>query len=436
VEAIAHLTKGLDLLKTLPDTPERAQQELTLQLALGAPLVATKSYAAPEAERVYIRARELCRQLGETPQLFWALISLLGVDLVRAEVQTARELAERLLSLARSVHSPTYLMWAHNVLGMTLYCLGDFALAQDHLEQALALYDPQKHAPLVSGDVQDSRVSCLCYAAPARWALGYPDQALKRSQEALTLAQELSHPYSLAWALGYGADLHWFCGKGQMVRQQAEALRALSSEQGFAHYLAQGTIWRGWALAEQGQGEEGVAQIRQGLAAYQATGSELARPRFLALLAEAYGKVGQAAEGLHALAEALTLVNKTGERYYEAELYRLKGELTLQKFQVPSRVGSAHQKVRIAEAGTVGGAHPTGEEEAEEYFLRAIEIARRQSAKSLELRAVISLSRLWQSQGKQQEAHKMLAEIYGWFTEGFDTRDLQEAKALLEELNH
>ncbi len=198
--------------------------------------------------------------------------------------------------------------------------------------------------------------------------------------------------------------------------------------------MAVGTIQRGWALAKQGQGEEGVVQIRRGLAAYQATEQELFRPGFLALLAEAYGKVGQAEEGLSALAEALTLVNKTGERWYEAELYRLKGTLTLQ-----SRQSQASQRQVEDDSENTNPQHPAlsthAEAEAEVCFLKAIEIARKQQAKSLELRAVMSLAHLWQNQGKKEEAHEMLVEIYGWFTEGFDTKDLQEAKALLEELS-
>jgi predicted ATPase len=190
----------------------------------------------------------------------------------------------------------------------------------------------------------------------------------------------------------------------------------LSTEQGIPHYLAMGTIWRGWALAVQGQVKEGITQIRQGLAAWRAMGAELARPTSLALLAEACGKGGQTEEGMIALTEALGIMDKNGERAYEAELYRLKGELTLQQFQVP---GSKFQV-----------------EEAEEGFQKAIDIARDQQAKSLELRAATSLARLWQQQEKQKEAHQMLSEIYGWFTEGFDTKDLQEAKTLIEELNH
>ncbi len=266
----------------------------------------------------------------------------------------------------------------------------------------------------------------LSLGAWVLWMLGYPNQALERIRDALTLAQELSHPYSLAFALDFAAELHQFRQEGQAAQQWAEAVMTVSTEQGFPLLLARGTIVRGWALAEQGQREEGVAQTRQGLAAYRATGAELRRPHYLALLAEAYGKVGRAEEGLSVLAEALAQMHRTGERAYEAELYRLKGELTLQKFQVSG------SKFQVQESPKSEVRSP--ESEAEEYFLRAIEIARRQSAKSWELRAAISLSRLWQQQGKKEEARQMLAEIYDWFTEGFDTADLQEAKALLEAL--
>src|SRR5262249_13066004 len=256
-------------------------------------------------------------------------------------------------------------------------------------------------------------VACLSYMAWVLWYLGYPDQALKRSQEALTLAQELSHPYSVAQALFFAAELHHLRQEAQAVRERAEAVITLAAEQGFPFWLAQGTSLRGWALVKQGQRrEEGIAQLRQGLAVYQSTGAELGRPYYLAELAEVCGLVGQAEEGLRMLAEALTVVCKSGE-LSETEICRLKGELTL----------------------TVRGLEFEVQREAEECFQKAIAIARRQSAKSWELRAMMSLSRLWQLQGKQKEAHDMLAEIYGWFTEGFDTKDLQDAKRLIEELS-
>ncbi|MBI3798431.1 MAG: hypothetical protein HY268_15895 [Deltaproteobacteria bacterium] len=267
----------------------------------------------------------------------------------------------------------------------------------------------------------------MSHVARASWSLGYPDQALKRSQEALTLAQELSHPQSLAFALFPVGLLRYLRGEGEAAREPAEALIALSLEQGFAFFLATGTMMQGWALAEGGQKEEGIAQMRQGLSGLQATGAELPRVVWAGPLAEAYGKVGRAEEGLPVLSEALAFVDKTGGRFYEAELYRLKGKLVLQS------------GVRGPASENPNTQHPApstqAEAEAEACFLKAIDIARKQHAKSLELRAAMSLSRLWQQQGKKEEAHQLLAEIYGWFTEGFDTVDLQEAQALLEELS-
>jgi class 3 adenylate cyclase/predicted ATPase len=422
-EAITHLTTALELLKSVPDTPERAQRELMLQIALGPPLIATKGYGVLEVEHAYIRARELCRQVGETPQLFPALLGLSVFHMVRAEYQTARELGEQCLSLAQRVQDPALITGTYSMLGMILYNLGEFPLARAHAEQGIALYDPQQPRSWL-----DHGVGCLSSAASALWLLGYPDQALKRSDEMLTLAQELSHPSSLGFALHFAAGLRQFRREAQAAQARAEATIALSTAQGLPSWLANGTALRGWALATQGQGEAGIAQLRQGLAAHRATGEEVARPYFLALLAEAYGRGGQAEEGLNVLAEALAVVNKTEERFYEAELYRLKGQLTLQKFQVS---GSKFQVENSSESRV-----RSPESEAEECFLKALEVARRQQAKSLELRGAMSLARLWQQQGKKEEARQMLAEIYGWFTEGFDTADLQEARALLEELSH
>jgi predicted ATPase len=248
----------------------------------------------------------------------------------------------------------------------------------------------------------------------ALWMLGYPDRALKQSQKALALAQQLAHPFTLAIALDRAAWLHQFRREAQAAQTLAEVLITLSTEQEFALSWAHGTILRGRALAEQGHSGEDIAQVRQGLVALQATGAKVFWPCWLALLAETYGKRGQAEEGLTVLSDALATVDKNGERLWEAELYRLKGELTLQQ----SGVQSLESRVR----------------EAEGCFLKAIEIARKQQAKSLELRAVMSLARLRQSQGKKAEAHTLLSEIYDWFTEGFDTQDLQEAKVLLEQL--
>jgi predicted ATPase len=410
LEAIGHLTAGLDVLKTLPDTPKRTQHELTLYTALGVPLRATKGLGAPEVGQVYARARELCQQVEETPQLFPVLRGLWEFYELQGELQTARELGEQLLSLAQRVGEVELLLVAHNVLGDTLIWLGEFAGARAHLEQGMALYHPQQHRSHAFLYGYDSGVHGLACGAPALWYLGFPDQALKRIHEALTLAQELSHPFSRAFALDFAAWLHQLRREGQATQERAAANIALSTDQRFPFWGACGTILRGWALAEQGQRAEGMAQMRQGIAAWRATGAELARPYWLAPLAEAYGKAGQADEGLRVLAEALTAVHNTGERHHEADLYRLKGEFLL-KQNVPAA------------------------QEAESCLRQAVDVARQQQAKSLELRAAVSLSRLWQQQGKREEARELLAPVYGWFTEGFDTADLQEAKALLEELS-
>jgi len=295
--------------------------------------------------------------------------------------------------------------------------LGELTSARTHVEQGIALYDPQQH-PRSTVNTADPRVECLSYAAWTLWCLGYPDQALKRSHEAVALAEELSHPFSLANALGTAAVFHLLRREEQRARERAEAVIALSTEQGFPYFLALGRMVRGGALAEQGQVQEGIAQPHQ-----------IWLGHALAQLAEAYGKAGQVEEGLTVLAEAQAFVDKTGMRVSEAELYRLKGELTLKQ-----------SGVRGPESEVPSTQHPTpntlAEAEAEACFLKAIDIARKQQAKSWELRASTSLARLWQQQGKREEARQMLAEIYGWFTEGFDTKDLQEAKALLEELSH
>jgi predicted ATPase len=409
VEAMHYLTKGLEVLMTLPDSLERSRQELDIQIALGPVFMSVKGFASLDTERAYARARELCQQLGETSQFFPMLYGLFRFHMVRAELQRTRELAEQLFSLAQRLQDPALLLEAHRVMGQTMFWLGEMAPARAHSEQGMALYDPQKHRShaLVYG--QDPGVACRSFAAWPIWMLGYPDHALHCINEALSQSQELNHPFSLAFALNLAAVLHQFRREAQAVQKHAQALITLSTEQGFPHWLAYGMIFRGWALALRGDRAEGIAQVRQGLVAYRGTGAELHRPYFLSLLAGAYGEAGQQEEGLTLLSEALAIVDKTGERNWEAELHRRKGELLL--MQQGQNVG-----------------------EVEECFRQALNIARRQQAKSLELRAAMSLSRLWQHQGKQEEARQVLANIYGWFTEGFDTADLKEAKFLLDEL--
>jgi class 3 adenylate cyclase/predicted ATPase len=426
VEAIAHLTRGLELLQTLPDTPERTQQELLLQVSLELAFRITKGYTAPEVSQTYARARELCQQVGETPQLSKVLYGLWIFYLGKAEFQTAHELGEQLFSLAQRYKDSDLILEAHRTLGATLFYLGDLSATRMHTEQGIALYNLQYHRAQALLYGFDPGVMCHSYAAWTLWLLGYPDQALQQSQEAVTLAQELSHPHSLAVAFNFTGVLHLFRREGQVTQRWAEALITLAKTQVFPHWLASGTIHRGGAMVIQGQWEEGINQIQNGLTNWRALGIELSRASVLIWLAGAYGKAEKIEEGLRSLDEAAALVEKTGERFLEAEFYRLKGELLLQQ---STAVGA------LLAAPMVGRASLAPTEEAETCFHHALDIARRQQAKSLELRAAMSLSRLWQQQGKRAEAHELLAEIYGWFTEGFDTADLQEAKALLEELS-
>jgi DNA-binding winged helix-turn-helix (wHTH) protein/predicted ATPase len=437
-EAIAHLQRGLELLQMLPTTPERDEQELRLRLALVESLRATKGFAAPEIERACARAWELCQQGGEPHQLLLVLWRLSGFYLTRAELQTARELGEQLLGLAHRAQDPTLLPAVHLVVGQPLFFLGELALAHAHLEQSIVLSDRRTDRSRAVDSLREPDVTSLCYEAWVLWLLGYAEQALKRTHAAFSLAQELSHPQGLACALSYAAGLHYFRREPQAAQEQAEAAIRLSTERGLPFWVAMGTLLRGWALAMHGRGEEGMAQMHQGLATWRAMGVVVGQPSFLAMLAEAQGEAGQAEAGLHTLAEAFALVAQTGERYYEVELYRLQGELALQANV--QRLASRRQtnqkpKVKSRTSQNPSTEHSTtSTKDAQTCFLKAIEIARRQQAKSLELRAVMSLARLWQKQGKQKEARQMLAEIYGWFTEGFDTKDLQEAKTLLKEL--
>jgi len=289
--------------------------------------------------------------------------------------------------------------------GEVLYWLGEPAQAQEHCEQGIALYDPQQHRSHMFIYGNDTGVGCRMSGALALWQLGYPDQALRTAHEMLILAHKLSHPFTLVCALYHSAVVHQLRREAPAAQQRVEALLQISTEHGFALYSAWGATLRGWTLAQQGREEEGIDWIRRSIAVWQATGGVLGLPQQLAFVAEAYGKAGKTQEALSLLDEALRLVDRNGERCWEAELYRLKAELLVK-----------------------------GEEEiqAEACFQHALAVARRQDTRSWELRAAMGLCRLWQEQGKLDDAWEMLAEIYGWFTEGFDTTDLREARALLE----
>jgi predicted ATPase len=347
--------------------------------------------------------------MGETLELVPVLYGLWRFYVTRPQLHTARELGETLLRLAQHADAPALAVIAHHALGLTWLYLGALPAARLHLEEGIARYTPDQRRATAFRMGPDPGVFCRIYAAATLWLLGYPEQALANLHDALALAHELSHPYSLALARCWAAMVSQFRQDVPTVHEQAEATVALATAQGFPQWVAQGTSLRGWALAMQGQGEEGLAQVCQGIAAYRATGAALGVPYACTVLADVCDHLGHPDDGLQALAEAHTLMEQQEERWWEAEVCRLRGVLLLRQPGTPQA-------------------------EAETWLQRALDIAHHQGAKSLELRAAMSLSRLWQQQGKRTEAHELLAPAYGWFTEGFDTADLQEAKALLEEL--
>jgi len=407
-DAAASLTAALNLLERLPDGPARIRRELFLQLALGPALNVATGSAVPEVEHAYARARELCELLGDPPELFPALLGLWLTYLLRGELRRAFELAEQLLRKAQSANDPMLTVYAQMAWGAPAYWMGEFREAREHLESALPLYDPDRHRPLIFRYTgTDAGIVCLTHAAWALWQLGYPDQALRRGNEALAVAQKLSHPFSLAFTKFFVGILHQLRREPRPVQDNAEDVIALSAEQGFSFFA---TSLRGWALAEQGHKQEGIAQIQEGLTASRLARAEVWRPYFLTLLAAEWMESDRFDDGVGAVTEALATAEKHENHHNRAEIHRLRGELVLRQ----SHFNSA---------------------EARSCFERALEIARQQSAKSWELRATMSLARLLAKQGHRDEARTMLADIYNWFTEGFDTADLKDAKMLLDELS-
>jgi predicted ATPase len=415
-EALGHLQRAVALLPTLPDTPARRQQELAVYLTLGQTWIATKGAAAAEVEAAYTRAQELCAQVGELPQHFDVLRGLSRHYLMRAAYRKVQTLGAQRLRLAERRQDPELLTEAHASLGVAAYYLGELATAQAHFMQGLGVYDIQQHAP-VPHYAQDSRGICLNVGAQTCWVLGYPDQALALQHQALAHARVLAHPFGLGMALGFAASLHLLRGEWSASQAHAEASRRLALEHDLGMMATQGMLVQGVALAAQGHHEAGLAQMRQAMAAIQAAGQEAGRLLAVAVLAEQYGLAGQVEAGLHVLSEALASLKPQEPRLWEPELHRVRGTLLLQ-------AGGVTLDVRCQAT----------EAEAETCFQQALALAQRQGARAFELRAATGLSRLWQRQGKHAEARALLAPLYGWFTEGFDTADLRAAKALLDEL--
>jgi predicted ATPase len=408
-EALVHLTQGLALLMTLPDTPERAEKELKLQISLGMAWVGSSGYG-PDAEKAYSSARQLCQQLGNNYQLSRVLGDLSVLHYVRAEHQQARELAEEALNLAKQTGDPILVAISSWSLGFILFALGEYTTSLEHHERVVAFYDPGKHhRSMIALRGSDAGPAALAYTACCLWCLGYPDQAQKYSQQAFTLARALGHPFTLCDVLSFaGCMVDVMRRDARTLKEHTDELVRLSNEKGLSGWMGTGISWLGEAMAMLSQYQEGIEQMRQGMTARESSFEKCYVTGNLRSMAEAQAKLGQMDEALDTLAQAFTRLEETGERHWEAELHRLKGELLLALDD------------------------PNG---AEASFEKAIQIARRQHARSWELRSTISLARLWGKQGKIDEARGMLGEIYAWFTEGFDTPDLKDAKALLDELD-
>jgi predicted ATPase len=410
-EAVDHLTTALQLIESLSSRADRADLELAVLMTLGVSLIAAKGYAAPEVGNVYGRARELCRtSASEARRLFPVLTGLFIFYHVRGDLRSGFELAQEMFVLADGVRDSSLLVEASFARGTALLFAGDFASSRDEFERGIATYDSRAHRSLCFVYGHDPGVYCLSLSCWALWVLGYPAQALARSEHAVRLAREVGHSFSLASCLHWSSVLHQQRREPRQVDMRAGEAIALSDEQGFAFFFAWAPVQTGWAAVHQGRGAEGIAEIRNGLGSARATGAENALPMGFATLVEACLETGQTQEGLSAVSEAFEIATRHGDRWYEPELHRLRGELLL--------------------------ASKGDDAEAELCFRRSIDIARRQQAKSWELRAMTSLARLLQRRGTQREAGSMLGEVYGWFTEGFDTADLKDAKALLDELSN
>ncbi|UTW13166.1 adenylate/guanylate cyclase domain-containing protein [Marinobacterium rhizophilum] len=414
-EAVEHLGAALERLEQLPDTPERQRQELGLQLALGPVWMAIRGYAAAEVEATYRRALELSQHSDDVPAHFTALFGLDAYYLVGGELQAALDMAEQLLQLAEREQDTDFLLEAYGSVGVVLLPLGELAPARDRLEQGAALYDPEQHRAHAFLYGLDPGVLCLCYLAFTLQLMGASAQARAQNDAALALAQQLGHPVSLAFALDFAAELHQLCGEGEQVLARAEAAIELSCEQGFSFWLAHGRVLQGWALAAQGDSDAGIEQIRQGLVAYRATGAEMFMTHLQGLLADALVRAGKTAEALSVLDEALALVETTRERFYEAELYRLRGECLADAPVSPA-------------AGKGASATP------ESCFLQAIKLARGQGARLLEWRAMLSLAQLRIQQSRAKEARELLDMICKASPEA-DGSLVTTAKTLLEKLD-
>jgi predicted ATPase len=412
LEAITHLKRGLEVLARLPESRERDEQEVLLQAALIGPSIATEGYGSA-LERATRRAVALGAGIGAgSPaqlQVVWAHMSLAALHEHRGAVRTALALAEEAIGAAERLGDPLIGSHAHHRLGHLHVFSGDPAAARRYLEEGLLLYDPERHRTKAASLLFDVGMACHAWLGLALWQGGFPAEALRHAEEAIAAGRAVAHPLSEVYSLPVAAMLHQWRGEATLCLERSEAALALATEQMLPFFAAIAMVLAGWALVKEGQTEKGVSRLHAGLQAYRTPGGKVHGPHWLALLAEACLAAGRIEDGLSAVREALAETEETEARYYEAELNRLEGELLL-------------------------ASETPDESRAEALFRKAIAIARAQQAKSWELRAATSLARLLARQGRREEAQALLAPVYGWFTEGFDTADLIAAKALLEQL--
>jgi len=416
VEAAEQLTRALGQIATLPATPELRREEIKLQVALITPLLHVKGYAAPETKAAAERARLLIEQaeaLGESPEdpllLFSALYGFWTANYVAFNGDVCRDLAAHFLTLAEKQRTTGPLLIAHRITGVSLLCTGAIAEAKAHLDRGIALYNPAEHRPLATRFGVDSAVSVLSYRSWALWILGCPESALADLERALKGAREIGHAAVLMYALGHASFTYMWEGNYAAARALLDVLTALADEKGAAQWKAFGMLVQGWLFAVSGKSADAVHMITSGITAWRSAGATVYVPLHLSHLTRAYAELGQFDDAWRCSGEAITAIEMSKERWYEAEVYRVAGEIALLSGEPDAA-------------------------KAQTYFERALAVARRQQAKSWELRAAMSMARLWRNQGKRDQARDLLAPVYGWFTEGFDTLDLKEAKAVLDEL--
>jgi predicted ATPase len=413
---VAQHTRSLDQIETLPATPALRREQIKLQVALITALMHVRGFAAPETKEAIGQARsfiERAEALGEPPEdpllLFSVLYGVWVANLVAFNGDALRELAAHFLVLAEKQTATGPVMIGHRLMATSLALTGDIADGKEHYDQALAIYDPAEHSPLATRFGQDIGVAILSFRSTALWLLGYPEASRNDAERALKNAREIGQAATLMYALSVTTFSHFFCGNYAAANSQADELVALAEEKSALYWKATGMLGRGRLLGLIGRAADAVQMISSGIAAWRSTGATFYLPSWLSYLAAAHAELGQLDDAWRCIGEALSIIETAKERWFEAEVNRIAGEIALK---------SPEADVAKAEA----------------YFDRALAVARQQQAKSWELRAAMSMARLWRDQGKRDEACELLAPIYGWFTEGFDTLDLKEAKVLLDEL--